>query len=449
MAFVQANDVWEEKRRERQRALMSTGLENIAKGYAAYEKAEVEKAKLAAENEREKRKAVREDMNFVVTMNDKMGTDIDPFKGAEYLDPERAQENRRSALRGEQADKEEAFEGEYKKARGERGRADFLAQEDEQVGAPLLGGAPDSQFKARANAQQVANENLEREEEIQADDISRGRGNIEDHYAPKFKGVPKEPDYEGLQGLFAQARASGDPRGGEKYLKRRNLEETLKKKERENDPAFREEERQRKLADSMKRIEAYERARIGAESRGEQIRIDGEIRREKDKIEEDARKEKEKIAEEGRKVVRTKEEEIAKYDSNLRDINEIRKKLKAVGKIGPFKEEAENLKAIFKKKDPKWIDFVSSVSRTITPILHEYAGTAQSPSEKKGILGFLPDVKDDSAEGILIKLKGFEEYIKNKKTSSFGFIIKNRSEEENKRRLDEFNRKKKRNQGTR
>ena len=53
MAFVQANDIQEEKRRERARALMSSGMENIAKGYASYEKAKIDQAELADKKRKE------------------------------------------------------------------------------------------------------------------------------------------------------------------------------------------------------------------------------------------------------------------------------------------------------------------------------------------------------------------------------------------------------------
>ena len=430
MAFVQANDTFEEKRRERQRALMSTGLENIAKGYASYEKAKIEEAKLAAIAEREKRKAVREDMNFVVTMNKAMGTDVDPFTGAQLMDPEGAQKRRREALKGkmsqeqsidEQFDREEraGYDQDFQKESGfgpaDMKRRSWLEKTFSSDEIPAEDRASDFYYRG---TDRMENESAERLREMQ------GR------YGAEIEAVPREPDYEGLQGLFKGAMNRKPQGGGKEYFDLRNKQEILKKRERENDPAWREEERVRKQKDAFARIEAMEKARVRAESRAEQDRIDGEIRREKDKIQE-----------EGRKVIREKEEVLAKNDLQLRDIGEIRNKLEKLGEIGPFADKWENLKGMWRAKDPKWVALASEVYRTVTPIIHEYAGASQTEGEKKGLYGFLPDLETDNSDGMRIKLDGLEKYIQRKRESNFDFIIKNRSEKENKRRLDELNKK--------
>ena len=187
MAFVQANDTFEEKRRERQRALMSTGLENIAKGYASYEKAKIEEAKLAAEAEREKRKAVREDMNFVVTMNDKMGTNIDPFEGAEYLDPEQAQKRRRAALSTEYEGKQTEYDQETKTTTG-------FEPENLERRSPI------------GEVQDFFTEQVPVETRV-SNRYFRDSDNLRGDYKQKIQAVPKEPDYQGLKGLFADATA--------------------------------------------------------------------------------------------------------------------------------------------------------------------------------------------------------------------------------------------------
>ena len=410
MAFVQANDEQKEKRRARAVREMELGMANILAGYKSYEAAGIAKAKMANDVADKDRKATREDFEASIKMGKDMG--LEPSAVGEVFDglnPKRNQSKRRRAL-------EEEEQKVFKEAESEKDRQlGEINSRRPKAGFPMLGGM-DNEDESEEALEGVNDE---------FDSLSK---TIRTKYEGKREAVPLEPDYEGIKGILMGANPNGS--GGEKFLDKRLKQERLKKAERENSGPYTPFTPNEKEKNSRQRIVLMEEAKTRAESRAEKDRIETEIRREKDKIQE-----------EGRKVTREQNEKVAEADLQIEDLNKIEKKLDALGEIGPFRDKIENLKAYAKSRDPKWVDFVAEVTRTITPMINKAIGASQSDAEKEMVLGFLPDTKKDSDEDVRIKLRGFRDYLKRRKSSSHETIIKNRSEEENLKRFQELKEK--------